>query len=284
MKIARVFPTKTSMCPIDQDAYFTHPQLNTPFYDEVHISCQFTWDIQKANDLAVQWRRFGKMVKIGGVAIDGESNQPFQGGVYLRKGITITSRGCVNNCNFCLVRRGLIEFDEFPEGNIIQDNNILACSDQHWRLVLSMLKNQRAIEFKGGLEKSRITPKIAEDLRGLSIKTLWLACDQPNGIEPLRKAVEILKSVGFTRSHLYCYVLIGDNARENIQRLREVYKIGCMPFAQLFRNKDNSIQYSRSWKRFSRRWSKPAIIRSRTRILAEAVRNNEKVLDNGFEV
>lgn len=104
MKIARVFPTKTSMCPTDQDAYFSHPKLNTPFYDEVHISCQFTWDIQKARDLAIQWRNFGK-VKIGGVAIDGESDQPFQAGVYLKKGITITSRGCPNNCSFCIVKK-----------------------------------------------------------------------------------------------------------------------------------------------------------------------------------
>jgi len=163
-----------------------------------------------------------------------------------------------------LVRKGLIEFDNFPEGNIIQDNNILSCSNRHWRLVVSMLKKQRAIEFKGGLDKNLITPKIAEDLRGLRIKTLWLACDQPQSIGPLRKAVEILKKAGFKSSHLYCYVLIGNNARENIHRLKEVRKTGCMPFAQLFRNKTDSLIYSNSWKRFARRWSKPMIIRKRT--------------------
>jgi hypothetical protein len=246
------------MTPTDRDAYFSPPLLNTPFYDEVHISCQFTWDVEKAKDLAVQWRKFGK-VKLGGVAIDGESDQSFQAGMYLKKGVTITSRGCPNKCSFCMVRKGLIEFDDFPEGNIVQDNNILACSDRHWDLVMSMLRKQRGIEFKGGLEKYRITPKVAEDLRSLSIKTLWLACDQPNGIEPLRKAVDILHKAGFTRSHLYCYVLIGDNARENIFRLKEVWNIGCMPFAQLYKPKE----YSKSWERFQRRWDKPMIIRSR---------------------
>jgi len=158
-----------------------------------------------------------------------------------------------------LVRKGLIEFDNFPEGNIIQDNNILSCSNRHWRLVVSMLKKQRAIEFKGGLDKNLITPKIAEDLRGLRIKTLWLACDQPQSIGPLRKAVEILKKAGFKSSHLYCYVLIGNNARENIHRLKEVRKTGCMPFAQLYR----PGQYSKPWKKLQRRWDKPMIIRSR---------------------
>jgi len=262
MKIARVFPTKTSMSPDDKDAYFDEPDLFTPIYDEIHISTTFTWDIKKAHRLASAWRTKGK-VKIGGVAIDGESEQPFKIGIYLKNGITITSRGCPNNCSFCMVRRGLIEFDDFPEGNIIQDNNILACSDKHWRLVMDMLKKQKAIEFKGGLEKYRITPRIAEDLRGLRIKSLWLACDTPNAIEPLRKAVAILQKAGFKRDNLYCFVLIGDNARENIHRLKEVWRIGCKPFAQLFKNKENSINYSKAWKRFQRRWSRPAITRSR---------------------
>lgn len=104
MKIARVFPTKTSMTPTDSDAYFGLPEMFMPKYDEVHISCNFTWDIQKAKWLALQWQHIAP-VKIGGVAIDGESEQPFVAGMYLRKGITITSRGCVNNCPFCMVKK-----------------------------------------------------------------------------------------------------------------------------------------------------------------------------------
>jgi hypothetical protein len=102
----------------------------------------------KAKRLAEAWSGYGK-IKLGGVAIDGESDHPFQAGVYLKRGITITSRGCPNKCGFCMVRKGLIEFDDFPEGNIIQDNNIFGLFRSHWRLVLSMLKKQKAIELKG---------------------------------------------------------------------------------------------------------------------------------------
>ena len=69
VRIARVFPTKTSMTPIDQDAYYGTPELFMPKYDEVHISCQFTWDIPKAKRLALDWEHIAP-VKIGGVAID----------------------------------------------------------------------------------------------------------------------------------------------------------------------------------------------------------------------
>lgn len=148
----------------------------------------------------------------------------FQSGMYLKKGVTITSRGCPNNCSFCFAHKREGKIRELPitEGNIIQDNNILACSNKHWRLVIDMLKKQKAVSFKGGLEKYRITPKIVEDLRGLRIRELWLACDQASSIKPLEKAVELLSKAGFTRNHLYCYVLIGDNARENIHRLKYV--------------------------------------------------------------
>lgn len=269
--IARVFPSRTSMTPIDKDAYYDTPDLFTPQYDEAHVSITFTWDILKGKRLAQAWERHAKIVKLGGVAIDGESDQPFKAGIYLRKGITITSRGCLNNCSFCMVRRGLIEFDNFPEGNIIQDNNILACSDRHWRLVISMLKNQKAIEFKGGLEKQRITPKIAEDLRGLRIKSLWLACDQPNAIKQLETAVRILHKVGFKREQIYCFVLIGKDMQEETERLEKCLNLftyldeennerfmGVKPFAQLYRDKSNSIEYSKEYKQFARKWSRPA--------------------------
>jgi len=255
------------MCPNDVDAYFGYPDLFTPHYDEVHVSCQFTWDIKKAKDLLVAWRNHGDVVKIGGVAIDGESDRPFVPGMYIKSGVTITTRGCpnkkFNRCPFCRVHDKFIEFDIFPSGNIVQDNNFMAVSQIGWDRRMEMLSYERNIEFKGGLDKYLITPRRAKDLRSLSIKRLWLACDQPQGIEPLRKAVEILLKAGFTRNHLYCYVLIGNDERENIHRLKEVWRIGCMPFAQLFRNAEDSIKYSRSWKRFQRRWAKPQIIRKR---------------------
>lgn len=264
MKIARVFPTKTSYSPTDQDAYFDVPGLFTPKYDEVHISVTFTWDMARALFLARQWKGYGKVL-LGGVAIDGESKDPMKSGMYLKKGVTITSRGCPNGCSFCMINNSLRELKEFPEGNIVQDNNILACSDKHRKKVWTMLKTQKRIDFKGGLEPSRVTSKIAEDLRSLSIRTLWLACDTKNALKPLKKAVKELKKVGFTRSHLYCYCLIGKNKEEEKNRLESIWSMGCMPFAQLYRDPFNNIRYSQEWKQFQRLWSRPAIIRSRNK-------------------
>jgi hypothetical protein len=260
--IARVFPTRTSMTPIDEHAYYAPPDMFTPKYDEVHISCVFTWDKVKAERLAYEWQDHGKVI-IGGPAYNSYAGEFFSG-KYLKKGITITSRGCPNKCNFCLVpsREGLLRELEIIEGNIIQDNNILACSETHLQKVFAMLKTQRAIEFKGGLEARRITHKIAKEFAKLRIKTLWLACDTKGAINQLKKAVQILNIAGFNRNKIYSFVLIGDDMKENEERLREVYSIGAKPFAQLFQPADRLIEYSKEWKQFARKWSRPAIYQS----------------------
>ena len=127
--IARVFPRRTSFSPVDSDCYFDMPGLFTPDYDEVHISCVFTWDKQWAHELAGAWQHKAKVIKVGGPAFN-DSGNGFTPGLYLREGVTITSRGCPNSCSWCLVsgREGKLRELDVKPGNIIQDNNILACS------------------------------------------------------------------------------------------------------------------------------------------------------------
>jgi hypothetical protein len=259
MKILRVFPSRTKMTPCDDYSFVGLPSLFIPEHNEIHVSVTFTWDIKRGLELQKEWQSItNKPVKIGGVAFNDPGGEYILGR-YCKFGMTITSRGCPNNCKYCFVpgREGKIRELEIKPGNIIQDNNILACSKSHIQKVFEMLKKQHGIEFKGGLEPARVNKQIAEELRGLKIKSLWLACDTKNQIKALSKATKILQNAGFTQSHLRCYVLIGDDFTENLNRLIEVYKIGCLPFAQLYQPKEK-INYSKEWKDFCRTWSRPA--------------------------
>ena len=143
MMLARVFPRKTSMSPTDEHAYFGDPVM-FPKYDEVHISVTFTWDIKRGYYLKKQWEMVCDNVKIGGPALE-DCVDTFTSGKYLKKGMTITSRGCPNKCGFCLVpeREGKIRELPVVEGNNIADNNLLACSWDHIYDVFEMLKTQR---------------------------------------------------------------------------------------------------------------------------------------------
>ena len=276
-RIARVFLRKTQMTPTDDDSYIGQPPLWTPQYDEIHISVLFTWDLTRANELKGEWVRYGQ-VKIGGAALD-DPGGGFVSGLYLRKGITITSRGCPNNCPWCFVpkREGKIRELPIVAGNIVQDNNLLACSKQHIRKVFEMLRTQKMVDFAGGFEAPRITDDIVEALRGLSIKQIWLAYDHFNAEWSVKEAVEKLRKY-FPRDKIRCYVLIGyrnDTLEKAEGRLRWAWEIGTLPFAMRYRTPSSSRQDTylfkdRAWNILTRQWSRPAIIKNVAKAFFEA--------------
>lgn len=261
MKVIRVFPNKNSYTPDDDYCFFNVPGMFIPEHDEVHVCCVFTWDIEWCKELQFQWQgKSDKPVKIGGPAF-GDAGGDFIPGMYIRQGFTFTSRGCPNKCGFCAVpvREGELRELLIVPGNIIQDNNFLACSKKHRAEVYAMLRDQKAIEFKGGLEARRLTDWDIEQMRGLKIRKLWFAADSDGSLPIIRKTADKLLSAGYKRDHLHCYVLAGDDMAKNEARAVAVVESGMMPFVQLYQPIDQSrIEYSREWKAFHRMWSRPA--------------------------
>ena len=253
MRIAKVFPTKTTLSPKDVDSYFGPPEENTPLYDEIHISVTFTWDLSKIKFLQKVWASRG-VVKVGGPAL-GDPGGEYITGRYLNSDVTITSRGCPNKCSFCFIPKregGLRELTVKP-GRIIQDNNILACSDTHKRKVFDMLKTQRKIDFSGGLEVGRIKEDVVNELRQLKIYQLWIAYDRPEVKKTVGTAIDLLRPY-FNRNKIRCYVLIGygdDTIELAEKRLKWVWDAGALPFAMLYHPHTE-------WKRLQRTWTRPA--------------------------
>lgn len=260
MKILRVFPKRTSHTPADDMVFIGDPPLDRPPADEVHISCTFTWDKQKAERLQKAWAQYYPVVKLGGPAYDDPGNG-FTAGMYVKTGITVTSRGCNNLCPWCLVnpREGSIRELPITIGNIIQDNNILQCSASHIDKVLDMLKTQKEIMFTGGIESKLVTEYITERLRGLRIKAIFMAADTPQAIKPLCRA---LKMLAMPRDKVRCYVLLQHNPNETIsdatERMINVWQAGAIPFAQLYQPPDRHIVYSQEWRQFARTFQRPA--------------------------
>ncbi len=271
MKIIRVFPRRTSMTPDDDMAFVGEPPLIRPDADEVHVSCSFTWDIQHAKHLALAWGQYYP-VKIGGVAFSSPPTE-FIPGRYIKQGVTFTSRGCNNNCSFCLVRGiegPLKPLENFPNGWIIQDNNFAQCPKEHRYKVYRMLDKQKQdAEFRGGIQASLVSDEFAEEMKAIRVKILFLACDHDSQIEQLKKAADKLSFLGHRR--LFCYTLIAENGisfREllrNRRRLGEIWGYKVTPFAQLFQPPEKWIDYPITWKHFARNWSRPAIIKGAMR-------------------
>ncbi|MDR1942145.1 MAG: hypothetical protein LBQ47_07440 [Endomicrobium sp.] len=61
---------------------------------------------------------------------------------------------------------------------------------------------------------------------------MWLACDHRNALNGAIRAIETLLKAGFTRNHINAYVLAGKDIEEELDRAKQIYKAGCMPFVR----------------------------------------------------
>ncbi len=265
MRIARVFPRRTKATPDDALAFTSPPPKAVPDADEVHVSVTFTYDMEKAEQLAEAWAKTGMPVKLGGPAT-GAAGGDFTPRLYLRNGYVITSRGCGNTCWFCSVpkREGGLRELPITDGWNILDDNLLACSESHIRAVFDMLRNQpEKPVFTGGLEAKLLKPWHVELLRAAKTRRMYFAYDTADDYEPLLYAGKLLREGGISKaSHTArCYVLIGypgDTFDRAEKRLRGAWAGGFFPFAMLYRNERGEILSD--WGKFQRLWARPHII------------------------
>jgi len=253
------------MTPRDDYAFIGDPpsEMIRPQADEVHISCTFTWDIAKAKRLVGAWGQYYSTVKLGGCAVGSPANG-FLPGMYVRQGVTFTSRGCNNQCPWCLVpqREGKLRELDIQQGNNVLDNNLLQCSKEHRAKVFDMLRSQYSVELSGGLESALITGNIADDIRALRISQVFLAADTKSALKALEKALSRLQ---LPRDKARCYALLafgGETISDATERLEAIWELGAMPFAQLYQHPAQYIDYSQEWRHLARTWSRPACMKT----------------------
>lgn len=255
------------MTPMDSLAFYDGPPLWELPEKEVHISTVFTYDKSRAEQLADQWGNAGYDVRIGGPAYN-DYGREFVPGRYVKQGIVVTSRGCNNRCWFCLAPRREGNIRELPitDGYILQDNNLLQCSENHIRDVFAMLARQpQRPEFVGGIEAKELKDWHMDLFVGVKPKSIYLAYDTPDDYDPLFRASGMFKEAGLLKNHtLMCYCLCGynnDTFSKAEARMRQVVELGIMPFAMLYR--DDNGKVDKEWQRFQRGWANPFIVGSK---------------------
>ena len=155
------------------------------------------------------------------------------------------TRGCIRNCKWCIVPKKegrLQEVDDIERISagrkeiVLLDNNFLAADGEFVREQLEKAVRLRVkLDFNQGLDARLVTPENARLLAACRwIRCIRFSCDTVAMIEPIRRAVELVREAGFRRE-IFVYMLVTDiGDAEN--RLRALIDLNVIPFAQPYRD------------------------------------------------
>jgi len=172
--------------------------------------------------------------------------------------IGFTSRGCIRQCEFCLVKEkeGYIRDTPFEwegaEKVLLLDNNFLASPT--WKEKLEyMIRHNIKVCFTQGLDirlinedNAKLLSKVKYYNYKFTVRRLYFAFDWIQLENIIREKVALLNKVGIPSSHLMFYVLCGFNTtiEEDLHRINVLIELGCLPYVMLY----NQLPYHRIGK------------------------------------
>jgi hypothetical protein len=180
------------------------------------------------------------------------------------------TRGCIRSCSWCVVpkKEGKIrpyaDIKDVLQGRksaVLLDNNVLAC-DFGLKQIEKIVDLGCKVDFNQGLDCRLVTDEIAH----LLSKVKWtgyirFSCDAIDYLDPLLRAIEKLNRYGIKNYRIFVYLLVRDVNEANT--IADVLKKrGAKPFAQPYRDFENSVIPTTEQKRFARYVNRKAIFYS----------------------
>lgn len=183
-----------------------------------------------------------------------------------------TTRGCIRNCHFCIVRtkegpfRKICDVSEICTGRdfkncVLMDNNILA-DKQHFLDTAEWLRSHNiAVDFNQGLDARLMDEEIAQTLASLRAFRSWrIAFDSMAYKDDVIKAISMMRDAGISLKHnLMCYVYChsDDDVPDAVDRCRILKNEGVTAFSMLNADapKSSRMQKLKNWTRPWAFWS-----------------------------
>lgn len=157
------------------------------------------------------------------------------------------TRGCIRSCPWCIVpeKEGKIrehaDIDEFLRHDkaVLLDNNVLA-HEHGIEQIEKIIQKKTKVDFCQGLDARLIDNATARLLSRVNwLEPLRLACDSSAMIEPVHRAVELLRWHNTTPSRFSVYVLVKD-PDEALGRIKYLKGLYLDVFAQAYRDREGT--------------------------------------------
>lgn len=176
--------------------------------------------------------------------------------------IGFTSRGCIRDCGFCIVKEkeGSIRETPFDWVNgvskvVLLDNNFLA--SPKWREKLDyFIRHKIKVCFTQGLdirlvndENAKLLSQVKYYDRHFNHRRLYFSFDDPALRDKVWEGITCLSMAGIPERHLMFYVLCGYNTtfQEDMQRFEFLRDAGCLPFIMLYHKRDSKLNRFARW-------------------------------------
>lgn len=181
------------------------------------------------------------------------------------------TRGCSNHCKWCVVpeKEGKIrahaDIEEFITHNdvVLLDNNVLA-SEHGLQQIEKIAKLGLRIDFNQGLDARLIDASVAKLLSKIKwITILRLACDSQSMIEPVRKAITLLRWYNVVPRRYSVYTLAID-LEETLTRIEFLKGMNVDPFVQPYRDLNGKMEIKSELKDLARWTNHKAVFNSST--------------------
>jgi len=177
----------------------------------------------------------------------------------LNYSLGFTTRGCIRNCGFCIIKdkEGEIkehaEVEEFlnPKSNIVVllDNNFLALPS-HIKKLQKYIDKGWIMDFNQGLDIRLINKENAELLAKVKhYKQIHFAWDLMSYEKEFKKGLAILFKVGIKPYRIMVFILCGFNTtfEEDLYRFDELLNLGVDSFIMVYGNVDRKIKEFSRW-------------------------------------
>ncbi len=173
------------------------------------------------------------------------------------------TRGCCNNCDFCIVSkkegncsRKVADLSEFWNGQkeiILLDANILSCKDRT-ELLQQLIDSNAKVDFTQGLDARFITADIALMLKQIKVKMFHFAFDFMKNEKAIMKGLKtFVDVVGYDNTARNCYVYVLTNYNttfaEDYRRIKLIQSVGLDPDVRIYR-KSTASQITRDLQRW----------------------------------
>lgn len=164
------------------------------------------------------------------------------------------TRGCPNNCEFCIVakKEGLCSYKVADLNNFwngqkeikLLDPNILACKDRE-ELIKQLIKSNAEIDYTQGLDARLIDENIANLVSQTNIKMIHFAFDLMKNEKLILNGLKIFSKYfkeDSRKKRVYILTNFNTTLEEDCYRVKKVIELGYTPYVMIFQ-KGTQPQY-----------------------------------------